>query len=112
MTTRRIIGVLLMLGGAALLFISSTINTQVNEGWAKIQQGQSQVNTMDTLFSTNKYTKDAGKMVTQPAQKKINEGRAEATYYGEMAVMLRLAGIGMIIVGGIITIFPSRRRPR
>ena len=101
----RILGIVVVVAGVVCIFFSHYITNEVSEGKIKIEKGQKAVDKSNSLFSTSPYTKPIGKGVTSSAQKKINAGKEEVSYYEQLAETLQISGIVGIIVGAGVTIF-------
>ncbi|PIS02704.1 MAG: hypothetical protein COT85_01350 [Chlamydiae bacterium CG10_big_fil_rev_8_21_14_0_10_42_34] len=97
--TRKILGILSIIIGGAMLLFSDYIAEQVAEGRLQIRQGQQSVDTVDSLFSQSKYTKPFGQAFTGSAQRKIDAGKAEADKYETLSGQLKIGGIILIVVG-------------
>ncbi len=113
MNLKRIIGIVICIGGIVLIFVSNYIKNQVESGKIQISSGESQVNQGQTLFGVNPVTKQAGnQLFFNSAQEQINAGKRDVAYYESLASQLQIAGIIAIIVGlGVIFIpFSSTRR--
>jgi hypothetical protein len=111
MVARRIVGIILVLAGIAMLVSSHIITVRVAEGSMQISSAQGQVDQANQLFSLNPYSKQAGKVVTGSAQNQINEGRHTVAYYEGLARTLQIAGIVSIIVGvGVFFIGGGKKR--
>ena|SRR5579871_3822167 len=110
----RILGIVILVAGIACLFFSNYITDQVNEGKIKIEKGQKTVDQSNKLFSLSPYSKPIGDQLGSSAQKKINEGKEQVSYYEQLAQTLKVSGIIGIIVGAGITIFsfigPRKKR--
>lgn len=101
----RILGLLILAAGIGCLFFASYITEQVNAGKAQINQGEQAVSKGNQLFSFNPVAQQVGKSVTNPIQKKINEGKETIAHYEHMAEMFYTGGIIGIIVGGALFLF-------
>lgn len=99
MSTKRIIGIVLMVLGIASLFVSNYITEQVKEGNLKIARGQKSVDQGNKLFSMTPATKEIGKGVTGSAQRKIDSGREQVRDYEAIAQRLFIGGIIVIVLG-------------
>ncbi len=110
MNLRRIIGILLAIGGAVLILTSNYISARVLEGKAEIASGQRQVDTTESIFGMSRATKPVGKAFTGSAQSRINAGQAEVDRYEQLAGQLRVGGYILVIVGIIVAVIPSRKR--
>jgi hypothetical protein len=109
MRIRRILGIILVIAGAVLLYFSHYIDTQVAEGRSKISSGQRQVDTATDLFSVSPVSKEVGKQLTGSAQGKINAGILEANQYAEYATWFMVGGI-ISMVAGIGVFFSMKRK--
>jgi ABC-type multidrug transport system permease subunit len=100
---KKILGIILLLIGLAMFFMSNYIAEQVLEGRQKIAKAQGNVDTGKKLFSLSPYTKGAGNLATSPVQKKIDAGKQEVSAYDQLAGRLYIGGIVVSIVGmGVI----------
>ncbi|MBI5273324.1 MAG: hypothetical protein HY861_05010 [Chlamydiia bacterium] len=112
MRVRKIIGVVLVVVGAALFYLSHYINTQVAEGREKISNAQSTIDTTNSLFSLDPTAKKIGKQITGSAQKKIDAGKQEAAQYAAYAHWCMIGGIVFVILGVGVFVFGSMRNRR
>jgi len=99
MNSKKILSVVVIVVGGVLLLFSDNVADQIAAGKLQIQQGQQSVNTIDSVFSSNQYTKPFSKTFTGSAQKKINAGKAEVARYENLPRQLRIGGIILIVVG-------------
>lgn len=106
---RRIIGLIILIIGIALIGVSMYIKGEVAHGRRKIASAQSQVDTGTALFETNRATKGIGKDLSSPFQQRIDTARGEADVYATRAHWLKIGGIILIIIG-IGAIFIPRRK--
>jgi hypothetical protein len=110
MKKRKIVGILFVIAGVVLIFLSKHIDSEVSLGRAKISRGQSQIDTIDSIFSSSSYTRGVGKVITKSGQRQINEGIRLADHYEEVARWCLLGGIGCIVVGAGLFLIPGRRK--
>ena len=110
MKKKRSLGILLLVGGVALILFSMYISGQVTEGREKISNAQNQVDRGKKLFSLTPYTEPLGKGLTGAAQRKIDEGRQEADEYAQLADWLKIGGVVCIIAGGAVFLMSRKRR--
>ncbi len=110
MQSKRILGILLIVIGGAMVLFSNYIAGQVAQGQAQIDSAQSQVNTTDTLFSGSEYTKPFGKALTGGAQKKIDAGQREVNYYSGLSGKVKVGGIILIVIGAAILFMGRKKR--
>jgi hypothetical protein len=83
---------------------------QVNEGNAQIKKAEKMVDQGNSLFSLSPATKQLGKGITQSAEKKINMGKEQIAYYTALAGQLKMAGIILLIIGGVLTLLRCPRK--
>lgn len=105
MKGKKILSILLILGGVVLFGFATYIQSEVDQGKTQISSAQSKVDTGETLFSLNPTTKEVGKGIFGGIQKKIDEGKGDVAYYENLAKNLRIAGIIVFIAGVIFFVF-------
>jgi hypothetical protein len=110
MNIKRVGGIILLVCGIGLLFFSHHISERVAEGRVEIAEGQKKVDTADSLFSLNPYSKQVGKEVTGSGQKKINEGSKEADEYSVLAGRLQIAGVISLVLGAGLFLISFRKK--
>lgn len=102
MNIKKVLGIVLLIGGLALYIVSNYIMGQVNEGKQKISGAQKQIDTGKELFSLAPYGKDIGQELTNPVEKKIHEGQNQVNYYEDIAQWMHLGGTVLMVLGGAI----------
>lgn len=102
---KKIIGIACIVVGAFLLLFSHYIAEQVASGREQIQSGQRQLNAVDKYFSQTPYSKELGKTLTSPYQKRINEGEQEVSYYDALSHKLQIGGVILILIGIAVLVF-------
>lgn len=108
---KRIIGIIIAVGGIVMIGIAHYIKGQVEEGKIQISEGQQQVDQTNKLFSMSPYTKGIGEGLTSSGQRQINQGKQDVAYYTMVANRLRIGGIVAIVVGlGVIFIGPRKKK--
>lgn len=112
MNIRRALGILVLIGGIVLIFISNYIKGQVEEGNLKISSAEQKVQQGNKLFSYNPLSQQVGKQITGSAQKKINAGKEQVSYYTQLADNLQIGGIVLIVLGIIIVVIPRKKSKR
>jgi uncharacterized membrane protein HdeD (DUF308 family) len=112
MNIRRIIGILILIGGIVLIVVSQYIKARVEEGKTEISSAQKKVNQGNSLFSLSPYSQPVGKKITGSAQKKIDEGNLQVSQYEELAGQLQIGGVVLIIIGIIIIAIPRKSKRR
>lgn len=112
----RIIGILVLIAGIVMMFVSNYIYDQIGEGNRKIENAQRNVDTGESLLKLTPVTKAVGKQAMSPIQEKINEGRATIEEYEILAHRLQVWGIVLIIAGAVIFllsfVFKKKKRSR
>jgi uncharacterized protein YjeT (DUF2065 family) len=106
---KRIVGIVLIIAGIAMLGFSYYIKQEVAAGNLQISSAQEKVDRSQGLFNLNPVTKEVGKGLTGAAQSKIDEGKRDVEYYTHLANTLQIAGIACIVVGAIV-IFLGRKK--
>lgn len=110
MNLKRIIAILVLISGIALLLTSNHIKNRVASGRQEISSAQQQVDQTNQLFSlTPPVAQEFGKGFTQSAQGQINQGTLEADQYAQRAHWLQIGGIALIILGVGIFFIPRRK---
>jgi hypothetical protein len=100
MKVKTIAPIVVGLIGAGMLLFSGYIAKQVAAGNLQIMQGQKQVDTVDSVFSSNRYTKPFGKQLAGSGQKKIDAGKEEIAKYELISKRLQIGGVILIVIGG------------
>jgi LPXTG-motif cell wall-anchored protein len=106
---KKFLGIILAIGGIAMIVFSFYIKSQVAEGKAKASSAQSTVDKGTWLFSQNPISKEVGKGLTNPIQKQIDEGESQISYYENMATWLLIGGIGVLIIGGAVVLISRKK---
>lgn len=107
---KRILGIVILLIGAALIGASNYIQNQVDEGKVKIENAQEFVDRGKSISSLNPITKEIGEGVGNIAQKKIDEGQSEVDQYDAMAANLHKGGIALIVIGAGLILFGKKKK--
>ncbi|MBS0648257.1 MAG: hypothetical protein JSS10_03420 [Verrucomicrobia bacterium] len=103
MNLKQVIGVLLFIAGVFLIGLSNYIKTQVAQGNEQIFGAQQKVDQANGLFGRNPITNVIGQGITSGAQKKIDQGKADISYYTVVANRCQVGGIVLVILGaGIV----------
>lgn len=110
MKKMKLIGIILIVVGGAMLLFSDYIARQVAEGRLQIQSGQSQVDTANSLFNRTETTKPIGKAFTGGAQKRIDAGQREVDKYSTIATNVKIIGFVLIGIGAVLVFLPRRKR--
>ena len=110
MSRRKILGLILVVGGLALLIVSGYIKNQVAGGKEQISSAEKKVGQANKLFSLSPATKDIGGAVTGGAEKKIKAAKGEVAYYAQLANQLQVGGFIVLAVGIVIFLIPSKKR--
>ena len=110
--SKKTLGIILLIGGVVLIFFSNYIYNQVAAGREKISGAENTMEQGNQLFSLTPATKEAGKVLTAPAEKKISEGKAQASAYEQLAGWLQFGGIALVVVGGGMVIYGFFKKKR
>ena len=111
MNYKQVIGVFAIIAGVVLIIIGRYITGQVEAGNLQISEAQHKVNSANSLFSRNMYTKPIGESLTSGAQSKINAGQEDVNYYTIVAGRCQLGGIALIVVGaGMVFFFRKKKK--
>ena len=109
---RRIVGVIILVGGLVMLFAAHYIQEQVDIGRGKITAAESKVQQGSRLFSLSPATQPAGQIFERSAQSKINKYKEEADHYEHLAGQLKKGGWVVTIVGALLVIFPRGKKKK
>ena len=112
MKARKIIGIILFILGVIGYFFSDYIQKQVEEGKIKIAQAEKTVEQGNKIFSLNPVTKEIGKGLSKPAEKKIAQGKEDVQYYEGISSWLKIGGIIAGIVGIVLFFFSFGKKKR
>ncbi len=104
MNVKRIIGIIVVIAGIVMLFVSNNIKQQVAAGTLKVNSAEKSVNQANSLFSLNPTAKQLTQGVTKGAQKKIAASKAQIAYYSKLADELQIGGFVLIGAGILIVI--------
>lgn len=96
---KKISGVILICVGAALIVFSALVSKEVKQGDQKIQRSQNAVHGIRQATKGNDTTRQIGRIITQPIQKKINEGKVEANKYRKLSIWSLIVGIVCASIG-------------
>lgn len=100
MNAKRILGIVLAVGGIAMFMVSVYITNQVESGQMQIESGQQKVDTANKLFSLDPTVQAVGeKVLTDPAQQQIDAGKEQIAHYQMLAQRLKVGGIILFVVG-------------
>lgn len=99
MNLKKLIGIVMLIGGIIMIVTSIYIKNEVSSGRREISSSQRQVNQANDLFSLTPQTKEVGKVFTDSAQGQINKGTLKADLYAKRALWLQIGGIILIILG-------------
>jgi hypothetical protein len=110
MIVKRIIGIVMAIGGIALMLVSAYIKSRVEEGKQQITSAQKKVDTGSGLFSLHPIAKEIGQgVVIDPAQKKLDEANLTVAHYEQVAGWCQKGGIALLVLG-VGVIFIGRRK--
>jgi len=109
---KKILALVMLLGGIVMICISLYIKSEIEQGNLKISSAQSKVNQGNSLFSMSPYTKSMGQSMTGGAQKKINAGKAQIQYYTELAEQLQIGGIVLIVLSGGLFLISGKKKKK
>src|SRR4051812_15770172 len=103
MNVKRIIGIIVLVIGVVLIFVSSNIKKQIAEGTLKVNAAEKTVGQANSLFSLSPVTKELSKGTISSANKKIAAGKQDIARYTKLADELQLGGF--VLIGAGILIF-------
>ena len=109
MKAKRIVGIVILIGGFVMLGFSYYIRTQVAQGQMEVSSAQRKVDRGSSLFNLTPYTKDVGRGIMGSAQSRIDEGKMTIAQYESLANTLQIGGFVCIAIGAIV-IFLSRKK--
>ncbi len=107
---KRILGILVLVGGIVLLGVSYYIKQRVAEGQIEVSSAQKKVDRSSSLFSLNPVSKQLGQGMTDSAQKKIDQGNQQIDEYTVLANRLQIGGFILGIAGVLVIIFGKKRK--
>lgn len=110
MNFKKVIGILVLLGGISTLLFAFYIQTQLNQGKRTVEQAQKAVDKGSILFKINPVTEEMGKGISNAAQKKIDEGKREIIYYQGVVQQLLIGGAIITLVGGLIILWGMKKK--
>ena len=110
MNIKRILGIVILIAGVAMVFTSHYIMGQVAEGKMKISDAEEKVGTAKGLFSLSPVTKELSRGKLEEADSQIEAGKGEVAYYEKMAGQLQVGGYILIGIGIIVVIFGRKKK--
>lgn len=108
MNIRRVLGIIILLAGIGGVGTSLYIKKEVASGKVQIADGQRKVDTGKAIFGLSPATKPVGEGLTAGAQSQINQGRHDIAYYEKLSNMLMIGGVICVLLGGVVTFYPSK----
>ena len=110
MKRTRVVAIILIICGAALIGFSMYVTKEVEHGKSQVSSAQGKVDKGSGLFSGNPVAQEIGKGVTQGAQKKIDEGQAQINFYEGVASVTMIGGIACIVIGVGAYLFGGKKK--
>ena len=103
MKFKIILAIISLACGIGLYAFSDYITEQVAIGRGEIYRGQKTVDTINKTIDTTTQTQGLfSKPLTSGVQQKIDAGRRKADYYENLAKNLRMGGIALMILSGLL----------
>lgn len=87
--------------GCVSLGVSSYIDGEIKEGQQQISSAESSVGAIGKLSSVTPFTKPLGKGITSSADKKIAAGQDEIAFYQTVSLILKIAGVILLLIGAV-----------
>lgn len=111
MNVKRIFGIVIVIIGVVMLFVSNHIKEEVAAGTLKVKSAEKTVDQANSLFSLSPTAKELTKGSMQGAQKKIAAGKEQIAYYTKLANELQLGGFALV-AAGILIIVLGKNTPK
>jgi hypothetical protein len=99
MVVKRVLSASIIGLGLISLSTSVFISEEVLKGQKKIANAQKSVDSANSLFESNDYTRPLGRGILGSAREKIEMGQKEIETYSTIAEVLKYAGIALISFG-------------
>ena len=112
MNVKRIIGIIVVIVGVVLLFVSANIKKQVAEGTLKVTKAEKSVSTANSLFSLSPTAKQLTQGSMKSAEKKIKAGKEDIAYYSKLADELQMGGFILIGAGILIVVLGGHTKKK
>ena len=96
---KKIVPLLFILVGVALVVLGIYMKGQVQEGRGRLAQAQQGVDIAKDVLNTNEYTAPVSGLVTDPVQSKIDQNQAKASAYATLSSWCLGVGIALILLG-------------
>jgi len=112
MDARKILGIVIIVGAAALFGISQYIKGQVGEGKEKIANAQKMIDRGDSILGLTPATKQLGQTFTGGAKKKIANAEETVVYYENLADKLQMGGFALLVIGGFVFFLVPKKKKR
>ncbi len=97
---RKFLGIICCLTGALLVFGAIYIQNEVRKGKAQIAQAETAKDTAQSILSKQKKAvQKYSRKATDYVEKKITEGKKEATFYAYASYAISALGILLLLIG-------------
>ncbi len=110
MKVKKIGSLILIVLGLVLIAGSLVINAKVKEGQEQVSSAEKKVDTGDKLFSIAPGGQGIGETLSEPIQKKIEEGKGEIAFYTAVAKWLEIGGIVVLVLGACLILMRKKSR--
>jgi hypothetical protein len=109
---KRVIGLLAVILGVALIVFVFYGKGKILQGKEEIASGKKSVKTTQQLFSWNPVSKQVGQGLTSGAQKQIAAGELTIAQYEKLFMWCEYGGIALIVVGAGLILFGRTQKRR
>ncbi len=99
---KNLIALVVILLGCTSLGFSAYIHNQVLEGQEKLNSAKNSLSNLSKISSLSEVTENMDNRINRKAEPKLKAGAEEIEKFTMIAHLLRIAGIVLLITGGLI----------
>ena len=109
MSTRKILGALLLVGGVILIIVSVNVKSRAEMGEMRISNAEEQVSEEDRPY-LRPIPRARSRATSEQAEERIGEGTATVANYEQIAMWLKIGGIICVVLGAGALFVRKQRR--
>jgi hypothetical protein len=110
MSAKKMIGLILLIGGLGMMAMSMYITSKVDEGKAKLHKAEKTVHEGSKLFSMTPATKELSEGLTSGVKEKFDDAHEQIVHYEAIANGMQYGGIAILVLGAGMLLFRTKRK--